>query len=392
MSGSVSPSRHLLSFSLIGFSTVNSERSHLSQPVGLATIAGLGLATGSIQLYQLLTTPHGFVSVAFGSGIPFCLSGVLVGIAVWLRRSDTGSIIVRTATWCLIGALVLVGVSATSFVYQLSLGVVMTELGLVITNHATVGALLGVFIGLYDGQRATRGTELKRERTRAQQLSDRLSILHRVIRHDIRNAVTVIRGHVSLLEEENVSSAYALEAIDEQLADLQAVSAQAKRIETLFERQSQETSVDLAPIVRDLKDDLSAEWNSLVLLVNLEEPLQVATPPLIEVALDELLRNAIEHNTSDHPTITVSAAPEIEDSAEGPDWIRVEIRDDGPGIPRDVVDVLDKGRETALTHTDGIGLWVVHWIVNESGGQIDIRANEPDGSVVELRLPAAEDT
>jgi K+-sensing histidine kinase KdpD len=52
--------------------------------------------------------------------------------------------------------------------------------------------------------------------------------------------------------------------------------------------------------------------------------------------------------------------------------------------------VLQRGRETSLEHASGLGLWLVHWIVTESGGSVSFEEREPRGSVVELTLPRTE--
>ena len=57
---------------------------------------------------------------------------------------------------------------------------------------------------------------------------------------------------------------------------------------------------------------------------------------------------------------------------------------------RILVAVLQRGRETSLEHASGLGLWLVHWIVTESGGSVSFEEREPRGSVVELTLPRAE--
>ena len=78
------------------------------------------------------------------------------------------------------------------------------------------------------------------------------------------------------------------------------------------------------------------------------------------------------------------------DTLDGRDVVAVRVEDDGPGIPDEQVTVLERGRETALEHTSGLGLWLVDWIVRASGGTVSFEARSPRGSVVELVLPRAE--
>jgi signal transduction histidine kinase len=70
----------------------------------------------------------------------------------------------------------------------------------------------------------------------------------------------------------------------------------------------------------------------------------------------------------------------------------VSVADDGPGIPDHERAVLTDGEETALEHGSGLGLWLVHWVVERSGGRLSFAENDPRGSVVRMDLrPASED-
>jgi signal transduction histidine kinase len=70
----------------------------------------------------------------------------------------------------------------------------------------------------------------------------------------------------------------------------------------------------------------------------------------LDEALSELVDNAIEHGGR---WVLVQVA--VPDDGE----VRVTVADDGPGIPADERGVFDRGRETALEHASGLGLWLV---------------------------------
>ncbi|WP_435157127.1 hypothetical protein [Haladaptatus sp. DFWS20] len=52
--------------------------------------------------------------------------------------------------------------------------------------------------------------------------------------------------------------------------------------------------------------------------------------------------------------------------------------------------VLIEGRETALQHGSGLGLWLTNWVVGKFGGELTFGTNQPRGSVVTIRLQQAE--
>lgn len=60
--------------------------------------------------------------------------------------------------------------------------------------------------------------------------------------------------------------------------------------------------------------------------------------------------------------------------------------DNGPGIPECELGVLERGYETPLEHTSGLGLWLVNLIVRESDGDLLYAENDPRGSKITIRL------
>jgi signal transduction histidine kinase len=93
--------------------------------------------------------------------------------------------------------------------------------------------------------------------------------------------------------------------------------------------------------------------------------------------VQELVENANTHTDSE---IRVSADP----TDDG--FVDLRVADDGPGIARQERAVIEKGRETALEHGSGVGLWLVAWAVREYGGTVEF-ADREDGTTVVVRLP-----
>ena len=98
------------------------------------------------------------------------------------------------------------------------------------------------------------------------------------------------------------------------------------------------------------------------------------------------MSNAAEHNDS-----SVAVTVSVRDVGN-----RVEIRveDDGAGILPGEVAFVESGRETALDHGSGLGLWFVNWVVTWYGGSFQIgpveRPGRP-GTAATLRLPTVGD-
>ena len=99
----------------------------------------------------------------------------------------------------------------------------------------------------------------------------------------------------------------------------------------------------------------------------------------LDRALKELVRNAVVHHDRD-PTVDVA----VESS---PEAVRVRIADDGPGMTDMNRDVLETGRAVdALYHGSGLGLWLVYWVLQQSGGSATVEDADPRGTAVTVSL------
>jgi signal transduction histidine kinase len=96
-----------------------------------------------------------------------------------------------------------------------------------------------------------------------------------------------------------------------------------------------------------------------------------------------LLSNAIEHNDVGVLTIRVTMT-------RSSDAVTVDIADDGPGIPDEIVDDLfERPDSFAVDH--GVGLYLIGELVEQYDGTIDLVETGDDGSVFRVELPRVSD-
>jgi two-component system sensor histidine kinase RegB len=67
------------------------------------------------------------------------------------------------------------------------------------------------------------------------------------------------------------------------------------------------------------------------------------------------------------------------------DWLRVEIRDDGPGFPAHVLDEAGKAPFPVHAGGSGIGLFLAHASIARLGGRLTL--GNDGGGVAQVRLP-----
>ncbi|MDG5775739.1 histidine kinase N-terminal 7TM domain-containing protein [Haloarculaceae archaeon H-GB2-1] len=224
-----------------------------------------------------------------------------------------------------------------------------------------------------------------RDVTQRKAYEQRLEVSNRLLRHNLRNDMATILSYARHLEEslDDERRDYAA-TISETAHDVAALSDKASRIESTLEpRRLDPIDVDLSTLVDRVIARYQHRHPSADLLDDVPDgvTVQAADESLLETALENVVENAIVHNDTDEPTVELSAT-----RRDG--TVELAVTDDGPGIPSLEYEVLGDSLETPLEHGSGIGLWLVYWIVNASGGELGFETADPRGTMVVLSLTA----
>ncbi len=255
---------------------------------------------------------------------------------------------------------------------------------------------------------------VERGRHQLEQANDNLtralqqaSVLHRLLRHNLRNACTVIQ-----LEAEKLATATATpeDSDDERARPARAIERQVEALLELVEKSRHLRQIALgeqARIPLDLVDVVDAEVERFEsgdhdanLTVDAPDEAWVQAYPEIEVVVRELLENTVEH-CREEPAATATPdggtahtkwthdAVDVDIAVQQRgDIVTLTIADDGPGLPPMEREVLEHGMEQPLRHSQGLGLWVAQAIVGDSGGELSVGDREPSGTIVRVTLDA----
>jgi PAS domain S-box-containing protein len=222
--------------------------------------------------------------------------------------------------------------------------------------------------------------------TERRRREEHLRVLHRLLRHNLRNDLNVVMGHASDLGDSAESAAVANRAtVIERTAT--RLAAQADKLGRVIHEVDTEVTqtVDIAELLEDVVSDARARHRANIAL-HVDQSAAVVTGPILRLAFAELVENAVVHSGTRVPNVDVRVGP-----VEGdPSVIGVSVADDGPGIPDHEVEALRLGEEKPLEHTTGVGLWVVSWAVRRHGGRFSFDVDETGTTVVVL-LPRASD-
>ncbi|MFW5937690.1 MAG: ATP-binding protein, partial [Halanaeroarchaeum sp.] len=250
------------------------------------------------------------------------------------------------------------------------------------TEDGEIDGFVAVNSDISDVKR--RQDQLEAERDRARNLRQRLSVLNRIMRHDLRSSVNIIKGNANLASTGREDGP--LQNIVDQAEEVLEIAENARLIEeTLSNSDDAKTAQDINATLRTAIAKLRREHPTASIDSTLTEDRWVRAHERLGDALDQLLRNAVEHNDAEHPVVEVRA------TCRGSDVVEIGIADNGPGIPDGEIEPLGAEIEHGLRHTSGLGLWIAHWIVTRSGGEIGFEDAEPRGTVVTITLPLAED-
>lgn len=350
----------------------------LARSVGLAVPFGLGILVLFVHGWYAVGVAETLRSFLLGTLVPALLSiGLIVASGWYVYVGVEADHARRLGEWCLVGAAVLVAGAVLTILYEQAEGVTMVHRTLVTANAAAGGGVAGLVVGVYDVRQ-------RRARDRASRRERQLTVLNRVLRHDIRNEANVIWGRAELLACDSATDREHIRTIRDHAAALVEIGDHAKAIERMLRPEEMEfVTVDVGTVVESCLERLRREYPDVEIEAAVPDGTTARAHPLLESAVTNVLDNAVAHNDAASPRIEVSAVPV---TRNGSSFVDLRVADNGPGIPESEVAVLERGYETPLAHSGGLGLWLVNWLVTAAGGEVEIETDGGRGSVVHLLL------
>ena len=232
-------------------------------------------------------------------------------------------------------------------------------------------------VGESEGGDVTHYVGIQEDITARKRQKRLISVFQRVLRHNLRNDMTVIGGFAAeIAERTDGETATMARRIEDTAAGLTELSEKAYELEVSI---SDTESVRLRNAVEDIRSvaaDLRREYPDLSVSVNGPESVEVLSTSRLKLALRELGENAAKHSNAQ------SVRFRIELTDDG--TVAIHVDDDGPGLPDSERRVLEDAGETPLEHGRGLGLWLVNWIVTGLGGNVS--ATVDDGTTVTIRF------
>jgi signal transduction histidine kinase len=148
---------------------------------------------------------------------------------------------------------------------------------------------------------------------------------------------------------------------------------------------------DVGQVCEVAHDEVQAAHPDCVFDLEMDGDLRAEVDPArLGQVLSNLLNNAIQYGTTGSP-ITLSAHGR-------PDTVEIDVRNEGPAIPADALQVIfdplvQLGTEVGgrasppLSTSLGLGLFIAREIVVGHGGTLEVESSGTDGTVFRIRLP-----
>jgi two-component system sensor kinase FixL len=265
--------------------------------------------------------------------------------------------------------------------------VAMRKNGTTFPIHLSVGEMV------IEGQKHFTGilhdlserTELE-ERLREASALARLGEMAAVIAHEVKNPLAAVRGAIQVIGGRLPSASSDASIVKEIIGRLDALNDLIQDL-LVFARPPKPRLLptNLDALLRATADLLRRDpsLSALRIQVEGETPPLPADQNLLTIVFQNLFINAT-HAMHGKGVIRVTTVAVDE-------WHTVEVRDEGPGIPREIRATLFRPFQTTKARGTGLGLATARRLVELHGGRISVNCPEAGGTIVRVDLPSTRD-
>jgi hypothetical protein len=202
--------------------------------------------------------------------------------------------------------------------------------------------------------------------TQIERREQRLAVVNRVLRHDVRNDLNVVRGLLDLVREAECldeTHGRRLATAADHVDDVIETADRARYVEQTI-RQSRIARASLAGVVERARDRVAARHPDAAVRVVGDPDHAVVADTNLDVALAELCLYAVREQDAHPPRVTLAV------SVPADDRVHLDVSYPGPPVSANDREVLAAGDETPLRHCRGLGLWLATWIAENGRGSL----------------------
>jgi PAS domain S-box-containing protein len=254
----------------------------------------------------------------------------------------------------------------------------------------------------FDGAVCTCREVTARER-RAAELARLKRVLGRVLRHNLRNELTLVAGHAQLVaralvdgddtDEAGIDGADDTADSTDPLAlarsiqrasdDLAATATTARAAERALEPHDAQRVQSLSTVVDAAAEAAVEHRRPVAISASLPDACSVVAPPSLVTAFEALLGALARASEADAPVVRIRAS-----ESDGCVEIRVSVPDSRGD--RETVAPFVAPPEAAIDHYRDAGAWLFAWVLDRADGRAHLDRSS-EAPAVALSLPAVDD-
>ncbi|MDD1771788.1 MAG: HAMP domain-containing histidine kinase [Methanomassiliicoccales archaeon] len=217
--------------------------------------------------------------------------------------------------------------------------------------------------------------EMKKMQDVILDLNEAMRLINKTMRHDMMNEMTIVSGALQLYRSKH----------EERKLDMaeNSVIRSIRLIEDMKELESGIMANKASETVR-VRETITKVLSTFDLPSSIEgEEVLVTADAAFHSVLENIVRNAIKHGKTDrvHVSIRINGHN-----------CTVSVMDWGKGIPDSIkTKIFEEGFSYGSTSGSGLGLYIVMKVMKRYGGTIGVRDNVPNGAIIDLTLPIADE-
>jgi signal transduction histidine kinase len=194
-----------------------------------------------------------------------------------------------------------------------------------------------------------------------------------ILRHDAGNDLNVAAGYAEILKEEDDNEDHEeyWQVIKDKLHSVEDLLETSKVVSSLSEGETQEVNLNraLEEAIHDY--EAQAREEGFDIPFNYDDEYNIEAGPLLEDLYGQLIENSINHSDGSLIDVNVSGSDR---------FVRVDVEDDGVGIPEDQQDaVLQKGVTNGDSGNTGLGMFLASEIADRYDIHLEAGESEEHG-------------
>ncbi len=211
-------------------------------------------------------------------------------------------------------------------------------------------------------------SDIKRRELEFQKTSELLLLATKIMRHDVVNALTAVRGYLEIIEEKCVECVKIANKAIRELDNAVKILKQTKYL----------PKPELKPYrLREVIEEVGTRFRANIAIQG--DCVVLADDNLFSI-FDNLIRNSLDHGKAESISIKIETEGE---------FCNVLFSDNGIGIAKEIRErIFEDGFTTSPKHS-GIGLFIVKLLMQRYGGEVSLLDSEIGASFL-LRFRRAE--